>query len=631
MSRSTSFPPAKRPRIDKSSSPFLSSSGDLTAMDIAPISLGNGNPGRASVHGLGGWRKNGRPVPHDILLLIARYLGDMQDEGDVQARLTLAAMMRVSSDGFDAAARALYHSITITRDSFSNMLGGNDIEHSKLFEHPITFPTRDSVVRKLGLFQWVKHMHIEELPNEQAVSDLLEAFHVACSQPASAVSCQQVLRGRLFPRLEGVSFSPKVFLNHHSAPPLGPEYKGRMHRFLTLLRRESAPTHMCLELPTPGDIAVYKRRHRGAERPCPPPEPINPDLMAVGGGPAVAPSAHENSLVHADQAEWPTTLARAWDIKTISVHNVRFTGSIYRTIVPLQCERLRLFGVDSPCSATCDDGTCSHCDLRWSRAATLVQGLCKSPANFKVVEIANIGAGYPLTCRCVDKYANAIAALKESMHSRALGATWTLETPHCAVAAACVCCGAHVAQTGDTGDGVDTGSLTPDPYCTDMHPWERSFRPEPVAGLLLGMPAVGVPAPHGPVNLAALVPGWIPPAGLAPGAHPVFDENHDDNDEQEDEPVEEEEGEAYPALAFAHTHFGSHIPHTPFHHQTQPTATQVQQGVALNLQALQAAASVWAQAADAWEEAAGAWEEHLHEQGAAVQPDLDETAPDHEE
>ncbi len=425
----------------------------------------------AAAHVPGRWRDSGRPVPHDILLLIARYLGDMQDDGDIQARLTLAAMMRLSSDGFDAAARTLYHSITVNRDTFSQVFGGNDIRKSKLFEHPVTFPTRESIMRKLGLFQWVKHMYIEDLPSEQAVSDLLDAFRVACSQPASGVACQQALGGRLFPRLEGVSFGPNVFLNHHSTPPLGPESPGGLHRFLTLLRRESAPAHMCLEMPTPAHLAVYKMEHRGAERPRPPSEPVIPDPAAAAGGAAPAPTLapHENSLMRADEAVWPSVLARAWGIKTLSVHNVRFTRAIHRVLLALPCERLRIFALEGACSgAMCDDGACSHCDLRWSRAGAVLQAMVredKDGAPFKVVEIANVGAGYPLKCRCSEKYANAIALLKAQLCSRTEDAEWTLELPHCVQAAACECCGVPVTQTGDTGDGSPTGSLTPTIYC----------------------------------------------------------------------------------------------------------------------------------------------------------------------
>ncbi|BEI80893.1 hypothetical protein CcaverHIS002_0200530 [Cutaneotrichosporon cavernicola] len=429
------------------------------------------------------WRDDGRHVPHDTLVQIAHYLGDMMDDGDDEARLTLASMMRVSSEGLDAAARPLYSSVTVTRDNFSQLFGGNDMNKSKLFEHLLTFPTRQSVIRKLGLFQWVRHLHVEELPCEQAVSDLMDAFRVACSQPSSGVACQQALGGRLFPRLQGVSFGPNVFLNQHSAPPLGPEIQGAMHRFLTFLRREADPIHMCLQLPSPLDIAKYRNNHHGAERPCRPSDPATPG----GTDPAIQPTTDSNSLTLADQATWPASLARAWGIKTISVHDVRFTLSVHNILLRLPCERLRLFAPDGPCSLRmCEDGPCIHHDQHWGRAAAILRLMFvddKDGASFKVVEIANVGAGYPLKCDCVEQYAHAMGVLKSYMRSRTEGASWKLDLPHCAEAADCECCGAPVAQTGDTGDGSPLGGARPN-NCSEGHRWQKAFQQEllPVTG-----------------------------------------------------------------------------------------------------------------------------------------------------
>ncbi|BEJ11598.1 hypothetical protein CspHIS471_0200580 [Cutaneotrichosporon sp. HIS471] len=449
------------------------------------------------------WRDNGRHVPHDILVQIAHYLGDMMDDGDAEARLTLASMMR--------------------------LFGGNDMKKSKLFGHPVTFPTRESVIRKLGLFQWVKHLHVEELPCEQAVSDLMDAFRVACSQPSSGVACQQALGGRLFPRLEGVSFGPNVFLNQHSAPPLGPEMQGAMHRFLTFLRREADPIHMCLKLPSPLHIAMYKNKHHGAERPRRPSDPAAPD----GTVPAIESTTDSNSLTLADEATWPASLARAWGIKTLSVHDVRFTRSVPNVLLGLPCERLRIFAPDGPCPIRmCEDGSCMHPDQRWGRVGAMLQSMVrddKDRARFKVVEIANVGAGYPLKCDCVEQYANAMAALKSYMRSRASDADWKLDLPHCAEAADCECCGAPVAQTGDTGDGSPSGGGIPIIYCSEGHRWEKGFRQELIAGIGANAAAAAAAAAAAGQGAGAAQPAPVPTTiatlsaaqGMGPTTHPM--------------------------------------------------------------------------------------------------------------
>ncbi|GMK56276.1 hypothetical protein CspeluHIS016_0301160 [Cutaneotrichosporon spelunceum] len=481
-----SFPPSprtpKRLRLHNASpAASLSFRSTGNAIDSAPstspsftCSSMNAQPSTAaSAHAPGSWRDTGRPMPLDVLVVVANYLGDMMDGGDVEARATLASMMRLSRDGLDAAARPLYSSITVNRDTFSEMFGGNDLKKSKLFEHPVTFPTRQSVIRKLGLFQHVKHMQVEDLPNEQAVSDLVDAFRVACSQPASGVACQQALSGRLLPRLEGVSFGPNVFLNHNSVPPLGPEMEGGIHRFLALLLREAEPTHMCVHLPTPADIAMYQAKHRRAERPGPAPYAAFQDVNA--------PAEPQTSLTK--EAKWPTSLARAWRIKTISAHNVRFTRLTHLALLTLPCDRLRIFALDDACPvAMCEDGSCAHCGHRWNKAAAVLISLAHGDRNesrFKVVEVANAGAGFPLKCGCVVQYANAIAALKRHMRNSTVNARWTIDLPHCAEAVNCECCGASVAQTGDTGDGIPNGSVIPAVNCTEGHFWLKGFLQQP--------------------------------------------------------------------------------------------------------------------------------------------------------
>lgn len=421
-------------------------------------------------------RRDGRPIPHDILLPIARYLGDMCKAGDHDARLTLASMMRVSSDAFDAAARTLYAAVTVSRDSFSQVFGGNDTKKSNMFGHPITFPTRASVVRKLGLFQYTRHLHLHDLPSEQAVDDLIDAWRVACSQPASGVSCREALHGNLFPRIECVSFGPGVFLNHHSAPPLGPE-NGGLHRFLSFLRRESSPKHMCMAYPTPAQVMAYQQEHPAAERssgwntPAPIADPA-PGPLGVGAGPPVllaGPVVHESRLSRADEAAWPEILARMWRIKTITIHNMRFSRAAARCLVKLPCEQLRVFALDSICGhGICAERECFHSDTRWGRAGTMLHTMArddKDVARFTSLEIVNVGAGFPLTCNCSAEYSNAVAWLKSYLRDRADEAPWSLSLPHWSQAAPCQCCGAAVAPTGDTGEGSARGIIHPNRNC----------------------------------------------------------------------------------------------------------------------------------------------------------------------
>lgn len=466
-----------QPRIDKAASQTTSESTTTSPISIHPSAAPSSSSSphssvrkmasSLSVPGGSGstspvplrWRDSARPLPHDVLLQIARYLGDMHAEGDHEARLTLASMMRVSNDSFDAAARTLYEFVTVSRDTFAQVFGGNDTKKSKFLDDPITFPTRASVVRKLGLFQYTKRLYIHDLPSEQAVADLVEAWQVSCSRPSSGVSCREALSGSLFPRLECVSFGPGVFLNSYSMPPLGPEFKGGLHRFLSFLRREGSPIHMCLAYPTPAQVSTYQNEHPGAERPGADETAIPADAVVDPATPG-PPLHNPNSLSRADEASWPDALARAWSLETITVHNVRFGRAISTNLVKLPCRRLRIFALESVCGlGVCDDKHCVHCDSRWGRAGSTLQAMARAATedkdahSFETLEIANVGAGYALACTCVTEYANAVAYLKGCLCDRTEEAPWTLELPHASEAAACRCCGATVSPIGDTGEG----------------------------------------------------------------------------------------------------------------------------------------------------------------------------------
>lgn len=382
------------------------------------------------------------PLPHDILARVCDFLGDdIRYRRDLRAYSTLARLMRLGSDVYAVAGRALYRQIAVDGESFHGLMLGFMYTSNK------GWPNETSHKRKLELFRHTHHLILNSLPLGSTVK-----WHTQTMEKEETA---------IFPRVSTVAITNRFLMSisayaiTNSKEPDG-ENDVEPHPIFGMLRRLS-PQSVCLAYP--------KWKHRDKWTDSIDVKDIRPWINLTDFNNHQEPSDFEISfwgkiqlrrhfvaiMSRSKEQRDVMDLLHAWKPNTVTLHHFDFAKSPRPPY--LECDTLRIFSCADMCSehplgrythrpqfhlSDCLANRSSY----WFKAGEMLHNLSKLNPRPRRIELADVGETLLLACKCRNAYDATVEDLKTMLRDSAKPGI-LVDTPPFNEAEPCECCPAR--------------------------------------------------------------------------------------------------------------------------------------------------------------------------------------------